>query len=677
MERIPFSVKRFENIPLGDIFIPITMKAFPNEKKETLTTLFQTVTSVRDSIEPTNPDSWMNYYAYLESLQSYLKAKNIKCTPKSSTHWTNAINGGESKVKSLDGEQLICLLNAGLCYYESQRSYFDMNHLTLDKVKVIHQYNRKAAGYIHECVAFRQNHDIQSESTDLSETFLKFLENYLSVQNEMLTLSLNTQIGNKVEKVAHMYYQMGKYYEHLYDLLEDDCDFALMDHIYYNQYYCLFMAHYTVFESLYPLAKNYKGEYGTCSYHIKQCKAVLKEYLESAHSDSADYPKMAGMSASVDKYALEISTTLMHFREQEKPAVTFSDTPLKPNYTPIVYPPTSALFDTQYSTEVSTVIYRFSLAKLIPLKNSYEPYITELFKAIQQYLSNPTLYSLTQQPPKSKLPDDYKSGFEKFIADGGMNKLNEEIAKLKIAYGQTLKSVEKYVSLLLNTQKQDNEIRQSKPQHIPIMSYTTVNLLNQIQEYKQSLDQSNPLYLKIIQSYNQLKEKYSIYDCTVEQLEEMIPPPYTEIEQQHIQVIKTVMNSLIDQNEKLSIAWTQWCEKLDKNSLAEQLFLSDQHSYGNICEQFYDHMVTEYKMKIEVLVNSCSSSLQQISTNYTSLMNEHSKQTQNPTDEFYNNLLKYISEYNSLMDQISFALDYYTKRNAELEEFYNVCIVIW
>ena len=58
-------------------------------------------------------------------------------------------------------------------------------------------------------------------------------------------------------------------------------------------------------------------------------------------------------------------------------------------------------------------------------------------------------------------------------------------------------------------------------------------------------------------------------------------------------------------------------------------------------------------------------------------MNEHSKQTQNPTDEFYNNLLKYISEYNSLMDQISFALDYYTKRNAELEQFYNVCIVIW
>ncbi len=58
------------------------------------------------------------------------------------------------------------------------------------------------------------------------------MENYLSVQNEMLTLSLNTQIGNKVEKVAHMYYQMGKYYEHLYDLLEDDCDFALMDHIY-------------------------------------------------------------------------------------------------------------------------------------------------------------------------------------------------------------------------------------------------------------------------------------------------------------------------------------------------------------------------------------------------------------------------------------------------------------
>ncbi len=47
------------------------------------------------------------------------------------------------------------------------------------------------------------------------------------------------------------------------------------------------------------------------------------------------------------------------------------------------------------------------------------------------------------------------------------------------------------------------------------MSYTTVNLLNQIQEYKQSLDQSNPLYMKIIQSYNQLKEKYSIYDCTV------------------------------------------------------------------------------------------------------------------------------------------------------------------
>lgn len=177
-------------------------------------------------------------------------------------------------------------------------------------------------------------------------------------------------------------------------------------------------------------------------------------------------------------------------------------------------------------------------------------------------------------------------------------------------------------------------------------------------------------------------------NSTSEQLEEMIPPPYTEIEQQHIQVIKTVMNSLIDQNEKLSIAWTQWCEKLDKNSLAEQLFLSDQHSYGNICEQFYDHMVTEYKMKIEVLVNSCSSSLQQISvysvvllsnlqTNYTSLMNEHSKQTQNPTDEFYNNLLKYISEYNSLMDQISFALDYYTKRNAELEQFYNVCIVIW
>lgn len=102
-------------------------------------------------------------------------------------------------------------------------------------------------------------------------------------------------------------------------------------------------------------------------------------------------------------------------------------------------------------------------------------------------------------------------------------------------------------------------------------------------------------------------------NSTSEQLEEMIPPPYTEIEQQHIQVIKTVMNSLIDQNEKLSIAWTQWCEKLDKNSLAEQLFLSDQHSYGNICEQFYDHMVTEYKMKIEVLVNSCSSSLQQIS----------------------------------------------------------------
>lgn len=113
----------------------------------------------------------------------------FQCTPKSSTHWTNAINGGESKVKSLDGEQLICLLNAGLCYYESQRSYFDvfllennqkskqMNHLTLDKVKVIHQYNRKAAGYIHECVAFRQNHDIQSESTDLCETFLKFVWN--------------------------------------------------------------------------------------------------------------------------------------------------------------------------------------------------------------------------------------------------------------------------------------------------------------------------------------------------------------------------------------------------------------------------------------------------------------------------------------------------------------------
>ena len=160
-----------------------------------------------------------------------------------------------------------------------------------------------------------------------------------------------------------MYYQMGKYYEHLYDLLEDDCDFALMDHIYvflvsslfihsiiniivYLWLIILFLRVYIHQQRTIKVstarARIISSNVKYSNFQKVDLQAILKEYLESAHSDSADYPKMAGMSASVDKYALEISTTLMHFvfssnsllilyqREQEKPAVTFSDTPLKP-----------------------------------------------------------------------------------------------------------------------------------------------------------------------------------------------------------------------------------------------------------------------------------------------------------------------------------------------------------